>query len=261
MRRALIETITRSEKRKDVLMILQDGPVDMPVILKTLNESRPALLPQMKILEEGQLVIKEKDAYMLSKFGKLIVKDLKPLLGTLDILEGKLDYWTKHNTDCIPQELFNRLRELESSELIEPELCEAVELSRKAISMCLESKMIDAITSLYHSEYPSLFMKYAENGTDFRCIFTKEVLSRFVSDNEEHLQKLMEYPNVNFYIYPDELHFSALMITPDFMLLRLLTISEVYDPRYIMAYKQSAINWGKEFFQCFADRSALLEAL
>ncbi len=261
MRRALIETISRSEKRKDVLLLLQNGPVEMQSILKTLNESRPALLPQMKILEEGQLVVKEKDAYMLSKFGKLIVNDLQPLLSTLNILEGKLDYWTKHNTDCIPNDLFNRLRELESCELVEPELCEALELSRKAISLCMKSKSIDTATSFYHSEYPALFMKYAENGTNFRCIFTNEVLSRFTLENKQQLHDLIQYPNMKFYVYPDNLNLSDLMVTPDFMLLRLLTISGIYDPRYIMAYKQSSVNWSEEFFHHLISKSTVLETL
>jgi predicted transcriptional regulator len=53
MRRALIETISRSEKRKDVLLLLQNGPVSMSNILQTLDVSRNALLPQMKILDEA----------------------------------------------------------------------------------------------------------------------------------------------------------------------------------------------------------------
>ncbi|MEZ5334676.1 MAG: hypothetical protein R2741_05280 [Methanolobus sp.] len=102
----------RSEKRKDVLLLLKSGPLEMGTILETLDVNTDTLLPQMKILDEGHLVEKDKDndTYTLTKFGRLIVNDLAPLLGTLDVLEDKMEYWIKHNTDCIPPVLFNRLR-------------------------------------------------------------------------------------------------------------------------------------------------------
>ncbi len=260
MRRALIETISRSEKRKDVLLLLKDGPVSMPRILEDLEVSRNALLPQIKILDKNHLItrVNDNDTYTLTKFGKLIVADLIPLLSTLETLEDKMDYWTKHNIDCIPEELFYRIRELEESELVEPELYEALELGNDVISKTLSSKWINIAVSFYHTDFPSLFMEYAENKTDFKCIFTKEVFLKMEKEDGDILNELIKYPGIEFYIYKGEMDISTLIVTEDFMHLQLLTDNYIYDPRYIMAHSQKAIEWSKELFQHFIDHSTPL---
>jgi predicted transcriptional regulator len=49
MKKPLLEIVFMSEKRKGVLLLLQDGAKEMEFLLKSLNTTRPALLPQMKI--------------------------------------------------------------------------------------------------------------------------------------------------------------------------------------------------------------------
>jgi predicted transcriptional regulator len=263
MRRALIETISRSEKRKDVLLLLKDGPVSMSTILQTLDVSRNALLPQMKILDEAHLIEKneESDEYYLSKFGKLIIRDLEPLLGTLETLERQMDYLSNHNTDFIPEELFYRMRDLKNCELIEPDLHEALDLSQVAIEKCLKSENICCLVSFYHSEYPSLFTKYAENGSDFRFIITEEVLRKFIEEDKQTLEELIQYPNINLYIYPHKIEVSSLLLATDLMLLRLLTLNEIYDPRYLICDKEEAISWGKQLFDHYFSKAKPLKAV
>lgn len=257
MRQALIETISRSEKRKDVLLLLQDGPLSMSTILQTLDVSRNALLPQMKILDEAHLIEKNEknDVYDLSKFGKLIIRDLEPLLGTLETLERQMDYLSNHNTDFIPNELFYRIRELKNCELIEPDLYEALDLSQIAIEKCLRSQKICCLASFYHSEYPALFTKYAKNGSEFRFIITEEVLTKFIREDKQKIEELIQYPNINFYMYPYNMEVSAVLMAEDFILLRLLTLKEIYDPRYLTSDDQEAINWGKELFEHYFSKS------
>jgi predicted transcriptional regulator len=263
MRRALIETISRSEKRKDVLMLLQEGAAGMNTILDTLEVSRNSLLPQIKILEENYLITKNDDSgeYMLTKFGELIVNNLQPLLGTLEVLENRMEYWMMHNTDCIPDHLFDRLRELESCELAEPELCQAMELSRVGKSMCLKSDEISVVVSFYHSDFPDLYMQYANNGSDFKLIITEGALYKFITGNKQCVKELIRHPNISIHTCPDNTGISALVVTPEYMLLRLLTEDGRYDPRYLSACKGNAIQWGNELFQHYLDQSVEVKEL
>jgi predicted transcriptional regulator len=260
MRKALIETISRSEKRKDVLLLLKNGPVRMSTILQKLDVSRNALLPQMKILDEAHLITKneKEDTYALSKYGKLIVSDLEPLLSTLETLEKQMDYLLNHNIDFIPPELFYRMRELKNCELIEPDLHEALDLSKVAIKNCLKSQKICSLASFYHSEYSSLFTKYAKNGSEFRFVITEEVLTKFIEEDKQKLKELIQYPNINFYIYPHKMEVSAVLMAEDFILLRLLTLNEIYDPRYLISDDPEAINWGNELFDHYFIKSVPL---
>lgn len=66
--------IFRSEKRKNVLFLLLEGPKDINTIKKTLNANATSVQPQVKMLREKHLVVQDKDLYRLSKIGKIIVE-------------------------------------------------------------------------------------------------------------------------------------------------------------------------------------------
>lgn len=52
MEKLLLEVIFASEKRKEVLLLLQDGARGIEDILDSVGTTRTSLLPQMKILEK-----------------------------------------------------------------------------------------------------------------------------------------------------------------------------------------------------------------
>lgn len=97
MGRSLLETIFLSEKRKNLLLLLRDRPRKMEEILPALDVSRHALLPQIKILSQNGLIVKEKDVCRLLEIGEVIVEDMVPLVGTLTVLENNYD--VKNNID------------------------------------------------------------------------------------------------------------------------------------------------------------------
>ena len=70
MKKTLIDVIFASEKRKAVLLLLKEEPKETQDILKSLDTTRQALLPQMKVLEEHHLVSHYNDTYELTTIGK-----------------------------------------------------------------------------------------------------------------------------------------------------------------------------------------------
>ena len=86
MHKPLCDVLVMSEKRKGVLLLLQDGSKEMQYILTALNTTRQALLPQTKVLEEHYLVDHYDDTYELTTIGKLIVDEMAPLVNTTEAL-------------------------------------------------------------------------------------------------------------------------------------------------------------------------------
>lgn len=103
MNSSLLDLILFSEKRKDFLLLLKEGPKSIEEILEKLQVSRTALLPQIKKLKEENLVIHENDIYRLSLIGKIIVEKMQPLLYTLAIFEKNEDFWAERKLTPIPQ--------------------------------------------------------------------------------------------------------------------------------------------------------------
>ncbi|WP_370576009.1 helix-turn-helix transcriptional regulator, partial [Methanomethylovorans sp.] len=112
MKKELIEVLFMSEKRKEVLLLLQDGAKEMEFLLRSLNTTRQALLPQIRILEEHHLVSHDRDTYELTTIGKLIVDKIAPVIDTVDALDADIDYWGSHILDFIPPHLLKRIGEI-----------------------------------------------------------------------------------------------------------------------------------------------------
>lgn len=66
MKKSLLGVISASERRKEVLLLLQDGAGELESIISSLNTTRNALFPQMRILEEHTLISNYKDTYKLN---------------------------------------------------------------------------------------------------------------------------------------------------------------------------------------------------
>ena len=64
MNSSLLDLILFSEKRKDFLLLLKEGPKSIEEILEKLQVSRTALLPQIKKLKDENLVIHENEMYL-----------------------------------------------------------------------------------------------------------------------------------------------------------------------------------------------------
>lgn len=80
MSKQMIDVIFSSEKRKSILLMLQDGPEEMDFFLKSLDTTRQSLLPQIRVLEDHHLVFHYDDTYELTTIGKLIVDKMIPLV-------------------------------------------------------------------------------------------------------------------------------------------------------------------------------------
>ena len=59
MKRSLLHTVFLSEKRKRLLLLLEDPPKTIEYIVDYLGTSRQGLLPQIKRLNEDKLIEKK----------------------------------------------------------------------------------------------------------------------------------------------------------------------------------------------------------
>lgn len=118
MKKALLYVVFASEKRKNVLLLLQDGPQEMGYLLRSLDTTRQALLPQMRVLEEHYLVTNDKDIYELTNVGKLITEKMSHPLKMTDVLDVDVEYLGTHKLDFIPSHLLKRLDKLGPCNLI-----------------------------------------------------------------------------------------------------------------------------------------------
>ncbi|MDW7733152.1 MAG: winged helix-turn-helix domain-containing protein [Methanolobus sp.] len=247
----LLDVIFRSEKRKNMLLLLQDGPKEMEIILESLKTTRQALLPQVRMLEHSNLVAQQDDTYELTTIGKLIVDEMIPLLDTMTVLDNDIEYWGKHNLEFIPPELLKRFHELGTCDIIEPSLADIFEINKEFCEKTNRSKTLYQITTYLHPSFPIIVSNWIEHNVDVHIIITEELVEKLKVLDDEELKRSIETGRVKFYLYPGELRFISFALNDYCILFRLLGQANVYDNKQLMTCNQSALKWGKDFFGYF----------
>jgi predicted transcriptional regulator len=74
MRSSLSDTIWLSEKRKRLLLLLMEGPRNIDQIKKSLNVTSKAMMPQIRILMDNDLILEDNRVYHLSEIGGIVVE-------------------------------------------------------------------------------------------------------------------------------------------------------------------------------------------
>ncbi|WP_406657234.1 winged helix-turn-helix domain-containing protein [Methanolobus sp. ZRKC2] len=247
----LLDVVFRSEKRKNMLLLLKAGPMEMETILKSLKTTRQALLPQVRILEHSNLVSQQDDTYELTTIGKLIVDEMIPLLETMKVLDNDIEYWGKHNLDFIPPELLKRFYELGSCDVIEPSLADIFEINKEFCEKTKDSKSLYQITTYLHPNFSLIVSGWVQNNVDVHIIITKELLDKLQEQNNEKLKEFSKSGKVKFYLYPGELEFISFALNDYCILFRLLGEANSYDNKQLMTCNPGALEWGKHLFDYF----------
>jgi predicted transcriptional regulator len=255
MSSSLCDTIWLSEKRKNLLLLLMEGPRDIEQIKTSLNVTSKAMMPQIKILKKQELILHKNDTYILSEIGKLVVGNMLPLLNTLEVIEENKEYWANRETNVIPNELFMRLGEMGECRVIEPDLNHLFDLPREFTENLMKSKRIMSSLTYYHPLYPSLYSKLAKNGTEMELVLTRAVFERLKNDFVDELESLLNSKNTVVRICDKSLQPPTTAVTEKFMYLCLFDKQGKYDHRVVMSFDLSALRWGRELFMYYKSLS------
>ncbi|WP_406657830.1 winged helix-turn-helix domain-containing protein [Methanolobus sp. ZRKC2] len=244
-----------SEKRKNLLVLLEDGPKEMEMILRSLKTSRQALLPQIRILEEHHLIVKSDDTYELTTIGRLILNDMVPLLKTCQLFDVDINYWGTHNFDFIPNHLLRRINELEKCRTVSPPITEIYELVAEFHQGSKKSRSVFAITTFLHPNFTTLFSELMSNNTNIYMIISRELFSKLQTDYQGNLPDVFQNKLFYLYVYPKEMSFLSLIFNDFDILISPLKRGGGFDNKYIMCSSKSALEWGKDLFDCFLKDS------
>lgn len=257
MNPGLLDLILFSEKRKDFLLLLKEGPKDIEEILEKLQVPRTALLPQIKKLKEEGLVIHENGVYQLSTIGEIVVEKMQPLLETLSVFEKNEKFWADRKLASIPPHIIKKIGELGDYRLIEPDLSHTFDLNPEFVQIISNSSRIHMFYSYFHPQFPDLFLNLARKGTEISLILSEAVYSRLVEDFKKEGKEFLKMENSSLYILENKgVEIPALIATSNrIMTLGLFNESGRFDRQYVISSEPRAIKWGEELFKYYRDMS------
>ncbi|TQD25868.1 winged helix-turn-helix domain-containing protein [Methanolobus vulcani] len=254
-KKQLIDVIFASEKRKNVLLTLKDGQKEMKILLEKLDTNRPALLLQIRILEDHALVYQSGDAYGLTTIGKIVVDKMLPFLDTIEVLNKHSDYLTMHNTESIPDHLFRRINELRNSQIIEPNLVNTYETNKQFLEKAVVSSSLRVISTFIHPTFRELIVNHIDTNTDITIIVTRDLFDKLKSELTDELtdefKNALHNKKINIYIYKKELKLFSLSICDECFVLRLPFSNNEFSSKHLYGCHPEAYRWSMDLFDHF----------
>jgi predicted transcriptional regulator len=258
---ALLDVLFASEKRKKVLLLLRDGPQEMGFILSGLKTSRPALLPQMKILKERNLLYQSGDTYGLTNVGKLIADEMKPFLDAIETLDKNSHYLTTHKTEGIPKPFLKRITEIKDFIVFEPDHISSYELNTDHFQEAMRSRAVYFISTFMHPESPLILEQLVKKGVCVLLILTEEFAHRIFTEYRDVFRYYLACNNVKVFTCKKEINISSLTVVDTGFQLRLLYKDGGFSNRQMLCYNPQARKWAKDLFDHYLQDAELITGI
>lgn len=249
MQLELLELFFLSNRRKQLLLFLKDGPKNMDEIKGALDVTSTAILPQIKKLKEKSLVVQEEKSYRLSLIGKVLVEKMQPLVNIVDVFEDNFDYWAERDLQGIPPAFRKRLGELKKSKLIQPDLDRMFELDPEIVENISKSTRILECIAYFDPSLISICQELAKDGVEFSFLMSEPVFQRYSVDYLEDFRSMLSLENTKFFLYSGELRIANLTVTDRFVMISLFPKNQKhFDRESLISYDPSALKFGDELF-------------
>ncbi len=257
--KGLLSLLTFSEKRRDILFLLQKEPKTLQELKDHFGVTSPEIIPQIKKLEKNNLIHQEGRNYFLTEMGNIITQSYYQLIKTLDIFEKDIEFWKRHKINGIPYEFKIRLNELGNYHIFRGTPTELFKPHDEYIKNLLQSNCIKGVSSVLHPDYPKYINMLADRGIPISIILTEDVFNKMKEDYSAELEKGLEYDNVQVMVFNEKTEFTF-TVTDLFLSMRLFFNNGTYDfYNNIISYEQSALEWGNDLFKYYEKRSKKIQ--
>ncbi len=253
--KGLLSLLAFSEKRRVILLMLQEEPKTLKEMNDYFKATSPEILPQIRKLEKENLISKENRKYVLTEIGEIVTQSFNQLSRTLKIFESNMNFWKEHSIGGIPEGFRARLYELGDYKIFEGTPTEMFKPHEEYIKNLLKSKRMRGVSPVLHPEYSKFVTMLAERGVDISIVVTREVFEKLKKESKKELQDYLNHGNASMRISDEEIKI-AFTTSDAFFSMRLFLKDDTYDfYKNIISYDISAMKFGDDLFNYYEKRS------
>ncbi len=252
--KGLLSILTFSEKRKDILFLLEEKPCTLSDIKDHFNVSSPEISPRIKEMLAHNLIEKDDKYYRITPIGKAIITHFSPFLDIIGTIEKNEEFWEQHYLGDIPQSFLNELMDLKDCEVVSDSIENIYESHKTFTDNISRSSYLMGLSSIFIPTYPDFFVGLAERGIPTSLILTEKVFSKVRDEHHEKLDFYLKSPNTELFVIEDVK--LAFVVTDIFFSMSLFFNPDTYDPRDdLVGYEGSALKWGSDLFEHYKNIS------
>lgn len=251
----LLGIVTSSDKRKNLLVMLQSGPQSWEEIRNTLQVTPTGMLPQIKILMERGLVGKNRDIYYLTDIGKSVARYLVPFIHVVDLFDQLKGYLWDHDFSAIPPSFQLCIGDIGNVQVNEVAMADIFVPSKEFLENIRTSRSVYGISPVLYPSYPAFFVDRAREGLDIAIVMSRSIFDRIKDEYRDELVEGLNLPNLQLYVSEEDIRF-ACIATDRYLWLSLFTRNGIYDPKTgLISYDVSARLWGQRLVHSYIERS------
>lgn len=257
MKLQLVNLFLFSDKRKNLLLLLAEGPRNIDEIPNLLQVPRISLLPQIKKLKQEGLIVQNGNVYDLSIIGDILVKKARPLLDAASIFEDNDYFWSHIKLDSVPFHLLKRIGDLKGSQLLEPGLTHGFDLFPEIINHFTGSSKVMLLFSYFHPQIPSFSLELAKKDVKVQLILSRDSFKRFSGDFRNTGEKILAKNNAFIFVHAGTpLEIPALIaISENVLLLGFFNKKGRFEGQYLLSSEPRSLAWGRELFKYYMEKS------
>ena len=256
----LLNIITSSEKRRNLLLLLKNRPYTWDEIKTELNVTATGMLPQIRILEEEHLLGKEDKTYVLTPMGRVLVDHMEPFTRTVDVFSRNKKFWREHAVGELPREILADIRDLGDYRIIENSDEEIFDINT-FLNNISGAKSVKGISHAIHPKYPSFFLNLAQQGTNASLILTPGVFKIMKEKYRDALQTGLKIKTSSLYVSKKDIKFSFI-VTESYFSISLFYANGIFDSKNdVISRDPSALAWGERLFQYYQEQSDRVTSL
>ena len=249
MESSLLDVLFLSEKRKNLLLLLLEGPKNIEEIKNTLEVRSSPIMTQIKILMKHNLIVESNRIYKLSNVGEILVPKMKTILETFNVFDKNHEYWVNQDMTSIPLEFLDQIGKLGNYIEVNPDRNHVFEYPREVVKQLSESQNVMISSSFFLPIYPSLCIELAAKGTEITLVFTEYVFDRMLNDYKRELEHFLNLKYTKLYVCNNNnMKIASSIVTEKFLALSLFCNSGIYYNHNLVSFDESALKWGKELF-------------
>lgn len=256
----LLSVLTFSEKRKELLFLLQEEPRTLSDIKEHFDVKSPEILPRLKEMETSNLIYRENGFYYLTSIGKVTARHFEPFLNTLYAIEANENFWKKHDLAHIPENLLDRIKDLGECRIEMDENENIYDSHENFLNNITASSRFMGFSSIFLPHYPSFFLKMARKGISVSIVVTPNVFFKLKKEHSEEIKEFLEFDKTELYL-ADSFKL-AFVVTDKFFSLSLFFKNGTYDPQNdLVGFNPEALMWGEDLFNYYREKSMKIETL
>lgn len=257
----LLNIISASDKRRNLLILLTRGPQEWDDIKRILNVTSTGMLPQIKILEEEHLIERDGRKFFLTPMGRVLTTYMEPLIKTMDIFDRNRKFWGEHDLSVLPPEILLDIRDLGHYEVITSSDVEIYESHDAFIRNISQAASIRGISHMVHPNYPKMFLGFAKMGKETSLILTPDAFKIVNEKYHDMLAEWLTFERSSLWVTGSNIRFSFI-VTESFLSLSLFFNNGIFDSKNeVDSHDISAIRWGERLFSYYQGQSKQIFSL